>query len=370
MVTMFQRALVSFLLALLATASPAAGQGDVQQTGQPSQCELGPVDDLAAPAGTVRLVVLGDFGDPGPDGGASLSEAAQRVLEAIEQRHRERPYQFGLTVGDNFYPAGVATLEALRQRWQPYEALGLRFYATLGNHDYMWGRARNQVRYTASPLNVMARWQMPCRYYSFSAGPVAFVALDTDEGTLGWWRRLRRAVTGRFREVGWSAAQTTWVEAQLVAAADAPWRIVYGHHPVRSVGRHGDSRRLSKGTPSLSDLLERHRVISVAGHDHSLQFLRTPDTLYFVSGGGGRGLTDAGCEGDPSCVYASRESGFLEIEAAAAELRWAFIGAGEREADGTVPVSVLCSGTATRPAGGGFETTCDCCAGAARAMRK
>ncbi|MCL4849596.1 MAG: metallophosphoesterase [Acidobacteria bacterium] len=352
------RTLLLVAAALLVTTRPAASQAGraVEGLPPPGRCEIGQPPELPATA-PVRFVVLGDFGDPGPDGDGSLAPDARRVLAALAARHRERPYDFGLTVGDNFYPRGVATPEALRRRWRPYEQLGLRFYATLGNHDYAKGRARTQVRYTTSPLNRGQRWQMPCRYYSFEAGPVAFAALDTDEGTLGWWRRLRRAIALRFDSLPWSDTQARWLDTALGAAGRFPWRVVYGHHPVKSVGRHGDTSRLASGPNSLARLLDRHDAIYLAGHDHSLQVLAGPRAAYFVSGGGGRSPTSAECRRDPSCVFATGRAGFLEIEATADELRWAFIG----PADDGGPAAELCGGTLTRRAGGGIDVAARRC---------
>jgi hypothetical protein len=49
------------------------------------------------------------------------------------------PCDFVLLLGDNFYPSGVKSVTD--SQWKtafvtPYEALGLTFYPTLGNHDY------------------------------------------------------------------------------------------------------------------------------------------------------------------------------------------------------------------------------------------
>lgn len=175
---------------------------------------------------------------------------------------------------------------------------------------------------------------MPCRSYTFRAGPVRFIALDTDEGTTGVWDRLRPSQW--FRRRPWSTWQSAWLQQALARPTDAVWTIVYGHHPVFSNGGHGDTTRLHRGAPSLLALLERHRVTAyVAGHDHDLQHIAKPlprpatssggaspstsgsgPLHFFVVGGGGRGLRPVRCPaGDATCRFADSSRGFLEVDA-------------------------------------------------------
>ena len=67
-------------------------------------------------------------------------------------------------------------------------------------------------------------WRMPAPYYTFTAGPVQFFAMDTNEV---------------------SEAQLLWLKDGL-ANSRARWKLVYGHHPIYSVGAHQDNARLIK----------------------------------------------------------------------------------------------------------------------------
>src|SRR5262245_17671053 len=87
----------------------------------------------------VRVLALGDFGF-GAEEDKSLAGTGQReVAQALRRAHHRRPYDFGLTLGDNFYPSGMESPNDAR--WQGlwadlYDDLDLEFYASLGNHDW------------------------------------------------------------------------------------------------------------------------------------------------------------------------------------------------------------------------------------------
>jgi hypothetical protein len=93
--------------------------------------------------------------------------------------------------------------------------MGIPFFATLGNHDYD-GNPQAEIEYSSTSTT----WRMPFTYYTFTAGPIQFFALDTDEGTAG------RLV---FRKA-WTDTQAKWLADEL-EKSKATWKIVYGHHP-------------------------------------------------------------------------------------------------------------------------------------------
>src|SRR5580692_5506600 len=157
---------------------------------------------------TVHVVAFGDYGT------GSSHQAA--VARAIAQRNSSQRFDLGITLGDNFYFCGVRSVNdpKWKTRWEDfYTPLGFPFYATLGNHDYghppvicpMQGSSPDaEVAYTAHSKS----WRMPARYYTFKAGPVLFIAIDTE---------------------GWSAGQLAWIKTTLTASAGDPeikWRIV------------------------------------------------------------------------------------------------------------------------------------------------
>ncbi len=267
--------------------------------------------DLGAvvPSGaTTRVAVIGDFGYSGKRSGADA------VAAAVRAAHAQAPFDFALTVGDNFYPRGVKSVEdpLWKSEFQDrYGALGVRFFAALGNHDYM-GNPQAQVDYTSSPGN--KAWQMPFRYYTFAAGPVRFFALDTDEGTIGL-----------FRSGPWSDEQRNWLSAQLGKHREAPWKIVYGHHPIYSDGHHGDTDRMIE---DLLPVLKEHRVdVYLAGHDHDMQHFDRDGIQFFIVGGGGQETRKVKKK---RAVFARQAHGFMLIEAGGLELTLSLIGTGGR----------------------------------------
>lgn len=253
-----------------------------------------PPFSLKPPDKAVRLLAFGDFGD----GGANQ----RRVAEAMRRYHRRRRCDFGITLGDNFYDNGLPSPED--PRWGPwweqmYGALGLRLFATLGNHD--WG-------YPDSPAAEILRtgksesWRLPAPYYTFTAGPVQFFALDTNEV---------------------SEAQLLWLDEGL-RRSRSPSRIVYGHHPIYSAGVHQDNEALKS---RLLPLLRNRVDVYLAGHDHDLQHL-APDggVHFFVSGCGGKSLRQP--TPTPNSLFATAAYAFTVIEADAAQLRITYLDTG------------------------------------------
>ena len=131
-----------------------------------------PVFAVTAARRPIRVLAFGDFGDG--------SEAQRTVAAAMRTYHRRRPFDFGVTLGDNFYPSGMSSPADTRWRteWSMlYDPLKIPFYATLGNHDY------NQPNSPAAEIlfaRLSPTWRMPATYYTFTAGAVQFFALDTD----------------------------------------------------------------------------------------------------------------------------------------------------------------------------------------------
>jgi len=252
----------------------------------------------------IRAAVIGDFGYSGKRSGADA------VARAVLSAHRQLRFDFGLTVGDNFYPKGVESVDdpLWKSEFQDrYAGLGIRFFAILGNHDYM-SNPQAEVDYTRSPGN--QAWQMPFRYYTFAAGAVHFFALDTDEGTIGL-----------FRSKPWSDEQRAWLSAQLAKHKAAHWKIVYGHHPIYSDGHHGDTDRMIE---RLLPLLKEHRVdVYLAGHDHDMQHFDREGIQFFIVGGGGQETRKVKKK---RAVFAEPAHGFMAIEASARELTLRLIG--------------------------------------------
>lgn len=254
----------------------------------------------------VRVVAFGDFGDG--------SFGQMRVAGAIARHDRRQPLDFGITLGDNFYPKGLD--ELFDPRWQRdwerfYTQLGIRFYATFGNHDHYTARgAETEIQRSLRSSS----WCLPKPYYTFTAGPVQFFALDTNPI--------------ENREPAYQE-QLDWLERAL-AASSARWKVVYGHHPIFSTGPDGDTEEMVE---EVLPVLTRHQADAyLAGHEHVMEYLKPEGTLsFFVAGAGGHALRHLGKDGDGRRVWAAGKTlGFLvlEAEAGGGSLQMSFFDAG------------------------------------------
>lgn len=237
-----------------------------------------------------------------------------RVAGEVAKQHQLHPYNLGLTVGDNCYPAGVRSADD--PQWgpcfdQPYGRLGIKFYATLGDHDY---RTKDGPRSEIEHSRKNPLWQMPDTYYTFTVGPVRFFALDTaldiseaDNGSeaLKYWEKERE-----------------WLDHELDTKTGATWTVVYGHKPIYSTGWHGPTPYLVRTL--LPVLTRANRVdLFLSGHDHDLEHLRINNSkleLYVCGGGGGELLFRVrthlwSLPSDVQSVYYRPEFGFCDIRA-------------------------------------------------------
>jgi hypothetical protein len=242
-----------------------------------------PVFEVRPAHRALRVVAFGDFGSGAPE--------QREVAQALGRYHRQRPLDFGLTLGDNFYPHGIRSPQDPRatQLWSDvYDRLGIPFYASLGNHDWKDSDSpAAEVLFTRPG----STWQMPATHYTFRAGPAQFFALDTTV---------------------LSAEQLAWLAREL-DRSPARWKIVYGHHPIRSAGWHGDTPEL---VAKLLPVLANRADLYLAGHDHDMQQLEAErGVALFVVGSGGAGVRPI--EPGPRSLFAASTFGFavLQVEA-------------------------------------------------------
>ena len=229
-----------------------------------------PADLPPLPAGpALRILILGDFG--------TGKQGQYQVARAIADTHASAPPDLVLTVGDNFYPRGVASVED--PLWETvFEEVysggfwkSLVFFPSLGNHD-VEGNERAQIEYS----DLSPQWTMPGRYYTFrralpSGDTVRFLALDTNGLSEG----------GPEAE-----SQLTWADSVLKASRDR-WIVAYGHHPMESGGWHGASQTVRD---SLLPRFQGRVPVFFSGHNHSTELLRLPEGVFqgVCGGGGGR----------------------------------------------------------------------------------
>jgi tartrate-resistant acid phosphatase type 5 len=257
----------------------------------PSFLRRSPPPFEVKPAGqSVRAVAFGDFGDG--------SENQRATAAAVRNEHARKPFDFGLTLGDNFYEKGSEGPRDPRWKswWEDmYGPLGIRFYASLGNHDWKLPDSPAAEILYSSPS-----WSMPSPYYTFTAGDAQFFVLDTNEV---------------------SAAQLAWL-SEALAQSRATWKIVYGHHPIYSAGQHGDTQRL---VDALLPVLRDRADAYFCGHDHDMQHLRPDGGVHFFVAGSG-GAHQRPMHPHPRTLFARTDiHGFATLEADAGALTVRFI---------------------------------------------
>lgn len=233
----------------------------------------------------LRVLVFGDWGT-GDKTQRSVAQAMAREADAT--RKSGNAFRFAVSVGDNFYERGVASVRDAqwkRKFENVYDAkrLNFPFFAVLGNHDWM-GNPRAQIEYSRTPGT---RWRMDNFWYrrTFFTGakpsrgekPLAdFFFIDTDLWNLG---KEKLAST-----------QLAWLEKSLKSSR-ARWQIVVAHHPLFTDGMHAIDGDLPNLRAKLLPLFNRYGVDAyLCGHDHDLQRIQTPKskTLFLISGAAGQ----------------------------------------------------------------------------------
>jgi UDP-2,3-diacylglucosamine pyrophosphatase LpxH len=265
---------------------------------------------LIAP-NTLRFAVIGDAG--------TADEYQMAVSREMLAECERNPFPIVLTVGDNTYQGCKNRLKDVFEI--PYQRLlerGVRFYATLGNHDE--DCAAEQIAYP--PFNMGNH-----RYYRLApAGNlVEFFALDT---TL--------VVSGKADE------QYAWLE-RVLAESKARWKIAFFHHPAFSPAlKHGDEKDVAT---RLVPILERHGVrVVFTGHDHIFAKLRTRNGIdYFVCGASAK-MRSNGINPNYAGVEYSEDEfrGFLTVNLSESAFDFSLISdKGKVAFKGTLPVSVM-----------------------------
>jgi len=260
------------------------------------------------------FVIIGDWGKRGSAVQRQVAQAMGAEAAAIDSR-------FTLAVGDNFYPAGVASVSD--PHWKDsfedvYTAPALQrpWYVALGNHDYR-GNPQAQLDYT----HRSRRWRMPARYYKVPAaisgmpGMDIFV-LDTAPLVSAPHEIGQQVIRGHFWRED-RKAQLRWFEHELKTST-APWKVVVGHHPVYS-GAHGNDPDL---IADIQPLLERYGVQAyINGHDHDLQHIVVGPVSYICSGAGAEAGSVRPIEGTRFCLS---RAGFTTMSLNAETLSFAF----------------------------------------------
>jgi predicted MPP superfamily phosphohydrolase len=226
-------------------AAPAAvlAQKGAAQTAQTTAPSL----TLPMREGSVRFMAVGDTGR----GNREQNELAQVMFTY----RKLFPFEFVLLMGDNIYYQESADdmKTKFENVYRPLLDSGVKFYASLGNHD-----ESNQRFY--APFNMNGE-----EYYRIEKGGISFYALNSTY---------------------MDKRQLEWFEAAL-AKDKAKWKIAFFHHPPYSSGkRHGSEDEIRV---ALEPLFIKYSVdVVLTGHEHFYERIKPQKGIYyFVTGAGG-----------------------------------------------------------------------------------
>jgi hypothetical protein len=203
--------------------------------------------DLPLKEKSIRFAVIGDNG--------TGEKPQYEIGQQMEKFRQKISYNFVIMDGDNIY-GGESAADFKKKFEDPYAPLlgaGVKFYASLGNHDNP-----NQRFY--KPYNMNEK-----RYYNFKNGNVEFFALDSNY---------------------MDGAQLDWL-TQALKGSTADWKICFFHHPLYSDGKfHGPDTDLRA---RLEPIFTASGVnVVFTGHEHFYERVRPQKGIYyFIEGSSG-----------------------------------------------------------------------------------
>ena len=239
---------VDFLPDALPALAPATAETAEAATAQTAAIAASPLPMPSIRGGTV-FALMGDSGS----GNQSQQAVAKAMLTYFSTARR---FPFVLMLGDNLYDDDYTNEFSI-----PYKALidlGVKFYATLGNHD-------RDLEIHFKPFNMG-----DVDRYAFDQGNARFAALNSNHPG--------------------DPLQIKWLDTAF-AGAETKWKICFFHHPLYSSGEHGAEGR-DVIRPALEAALVRNKVdVVFSGHEHLYERIKPQKGVhYFISGGGGKNL--------------------------------------------------------------------------------
>ncbi len=245
---------------------------------------------------------------------------------------------FILSVGDNFYPAGVnGVLEPFAAdftsseflMWErvflKHSQLRVPWYAVLGNHDYI-GQWQAQIAFTNSKRNPHhGLWRMPDRNYVVENDIVSIIAFDANACQYAVRRAKPDVCQVLEKDKAWL------MEAIQQCKNRSRWVVLMQHHPFYTNGRghfkEAQCLRLSKESGGLD--LERHISgvdVVIAGHEHMMMAKCVGEILHVSSGASVESTFYKGGRKEADMDWKQEDvTGFLSFEASEDELKINFV---------------------------------------------
>jgi 3',5'-cyclic AMP phosphodiesterase CpdA len=226
---------------------------------------------------SVRFAAIGDMG--------TGDQAQFDVSAQMSQQRAAFPFDFVIALGDNIY-GGHSAADFEKKFAAPYKPLldaGVKFYASLGNHDDSSERFYQYFNMNGA------------NYYTFKKGNVKFFALDSNY---------------------MDPKQLEWLQKELQSAGKDDWKVCFFHHPLYSSARkHGPATDLRL---LLEPIFIKYGVnVVFAGHEHVYERILPQKGIYYFTEGSSGQLRDGGL--DRSSITANgfdSDRAFLLIEVA------------------------------------------------------
>jgi hypothetical protein len=242
---------------------------------------------------SVRFAVIGDMG--------TGDRPQYQVAEQMQSFHDSFAFEFVLMLGDNLY-GGESPTDYQRKFEDPYKPLltgGVKFYASLGNHD-------NPNERFYKPFNMNGN-----RYYSFKNGNAEFFALDSNY---------------------MDPVQLKWIDDHL-GGSTAQWKICFFHHPLYSDGKfHGPDLDLRT---RLEPIFQKYQVnLVLSGHEHVYERVRPQKGIYYFVLGNSGELRAGGLMRTENVVKGlDTDRSFMAMEIAGDELHFQVVSRGGATVD-------------------------------------
>ncbi|KAJ4710156.1 Purple acid phosphatase [Melia azedarach] len=226
----FIRSQISFRLALLIFISSILYS---------SFAELPKFEHPIKGDGSLSFLVVGDWGREGMYNQSDVAFQMGRIGQKLD-------IDFVISTGDNFYDNGLtgvndSAFEKSFTKIYTAKSLQKQWYAVLGNHDY-----RGNVEAQVHPIlrTIDKRW-FCMKNYIVNAGVAEFFFVDTTPFVESYF-------TDAEHIYDWSNVipQSTYIMSLLkdldlaLKESTAKWKIVVGHHAIRSAGYHGETPEL------------------------------------------------------------------------------------------------------------------------------
>ncbi|EEF28607.1 purple acid phosphatase 17 [Ricinus communis] len=245
--------------------------GDLQRFDHPAKSD-----------GSLSFLVVGDWGRRGAFNQSRVALQMGRIGEKLE-------IDFVVSTGDNFYDNGLTgehdqAFEESFKKIYTADSLQKQWYSVLGNHDYR-GNAEAQL----SPYlrKIDTRW-LCLRSFIVNAELAEMFFVDTNPFVDAYFSNAEghtydwRGISSRH-----SYISNLMKDLELaLSKSNAKWKIVVGHHAIRSIGHHGDTQELVN---KLLPVLKAYNVdFYMNGHDHCLEHISdTESPIQFLTSGAG-----------------------------------------------------------------------------------